>query len=39
MVAAVVYRYLLRERSFDQEAVDDLVALKVALCLKDEEVS
>lgn len=31
--------YLLRERSFDQEAVDDLVALKAALGLKDEEVA
>ncbi len=30
--------FLLRERKFDQEAVDDLVALKAALGLSDDEV-
>ncbi|GAX73835.1 hypothetical protein CEUSTIGMA_g1285.t1 [Chlamydomonas eustigma] len=31
--------FLLRERKFDQDAVDDLVALKVAAMLSDEEVA
>lgn len=30
--------YLLRERKFDQEAVDDVFALKAALGLTDEQV-
>ncbi len=30
--------FLLRERQFDEGALDDLVALKAALALTDEEV-